>query len=152
MKRLLIVYHSQSGRTQQLAEACLAGAEREEDVSTQLVRAREADESHLFAADALLVGTPANFGYMSGALKDFFDRTYYQVLDRMKPKSYGLFISCENDPVGAQRSVERILGGLACKRVAEPVIAYGKKVTEADLEAATTLGHTLAAGLALGIY
>ena len=77
MKNLLIVYHSQSGNTQQLAESVLAGCQQESGVDSKLVRAFDAVLDDLIWADGLLFGTPENFGTMSGALKDFFDRTYY---------------------------------------------------------------------------
>jgi len=77
MKHLLVVYHSQGGGTQRMAEAVHAGASGEAEVETRMARALEATLDDLLWADAVLFGTPENFGYMSGALKDFFDRTFY---------------------------------------------------------------------------
>ena len=152
-KRLLIVYHSQSGRTQALAEAARAGATDAliEGVETRLLRARDAGPEDLLWAQALLLGTPENFGYMSGGMKDFLDRTFYPVEGKIAPLPYAVFISAGNDGRGALRAIRRIVGGYPFNEVQAPVIARGE-VREEDLEACRELGMTLAAGLEAGIY
>lgn len=150
-KRLLIVYHSQSGNTAALAEAVRAGAAREPAVATRLLRAFDAGTDDLLDCDALLLGTPENFGYMSGALKDFFDRTYYPCEGKLNGLPYAIFVSAGNDGRGAVREIDRIANGYGWKTVAEPLIAR-KEITPAHLEAAGELGEAFASGLALGIF
>ena len=91
MKNLLIVYHSQSGGTMRMAEAVHEGCQREEDVETRFITAFDADLSDLRWADGILFGTPENFGYMSGAWKDFFDRTFYPAAPFQLNLHYGIF-------------------------------------------------------------
>ncbi|MCB9585962.1 MAG: NAD(P)H-dependent oxidoreductase [Polyangiaceae bacterium] len=152
MKRLLIIYHSQTGRTARMAQACQRGAVLEVNVETRLVCAKEAVLEDLQSADALLFGTPENFGYMSGALKDFFDRTYRQAQGKLRPLPYAIFISCETDGTGAVRNIERICRGYGFRAVAEPIIARKEVVTAEDELRCEELGQTLAAGLDLGIF
>jgi multimeric flavodoxin WrbA len=168
MKHLLIVFHSQSGNTARLAQAAAEGASAEhEHVETRLVLANDAGLDDLLWADAVLFGTPENFGFMSGMLKDFFDRTYYAARGRIRALPYALFISAGNDGTGAARQIERIARGYPLRKVAEPVIATsgvteemraadpeGSRVavSEAQLMQARELGQTLAAGLACGIF
>ena len=103
------------------------------------------------AADGYLLGTPENFGYMSGALKHFFDTVYYDCLDHTRGRPYGLFVRAGNDGTGAVRAVEPLVTGLGWKAVAPPVVATGE-LTDDHLDACRELGMTLAAGLELGIY
>ena len=126
MKHLTIIYHSQRGNTRQLAEAVAAGAREEEGLIVSLKTAFNAELEDLLSADGLLFGTPENFGYMSGALKDFFDRTYYPAEPHQINLPYGVFISAGNDGTGAVREIDRIVKGYPLRRVAEPVIANGE--------------------------
>ncbi len=148
---LLIVYHTQSGNTGRLADAVLRGAQREAGVTTLLKRAFDTTIADLLACNGLLLGTPENFGFMSGALKDFFDRTYYPAEGKTVALPYAVFVSAGNDGRGAVAQIERIAIGYGWKRVAEPLIVR-KEITAADLVAAEELGAALAAGLALGIF
>lgn len=150
-KRLLVVFHTQSGNTGRLADAVLAGARLVTETETVCLRAFDAGVSDLLQADGLLIGTPENFGYMSGAIKDFFDRTYYPVEGLMQATPYALFVSAGNDGTGAVREIDRIANGYGWKPVAEPVISR-KAVRDADLEACRDLGEAMATGLALGIF
>ncbi len=135
-----------------MVEAALRGARAEaEAVESRLVRARDAEIRDLLWAEALLLGTPENFGYMSGAMKDFLDRTYYPAQGRVHQLPYALLVSCGSDGTGAVRSIERIARGYPLRAVLEPLIARGEPTAEV-LERCTEIGHTLAAGLALGIY
>lgn len=153
MKHLLIVYHSKTGHTAQLAEAVLAGARDPavDDVEIRYKQAADANADDLRWAQGLLLGTPENFGYMSGMMKDFLDRTYYEVEDELQPLPYAIFISAGNDGTGAVNAIQRIANGYPFNQVHEPLIANGE-VTEAHLAAARELGLTLAAGLEAGIF
>ena len=151
MTRILIVYHSQTGHTEQMALAVCEGAKAIDGVEVILKKAADATLDDLLAADGLAVGTPENFGYMSGMLKDFFDRTYEGAKDRVFRKPFVVFISAGNDGSGALRAIERIALGYKFKTVFSPVIAKGK-ITEAILEKCRELGGTLAGGCAMGIY
>ncbi len=158
MKRLTIIYHSQSGNTEKLAKAVAAGAreeatdaESEKKLTVTLKTTFNAGLDDLLSADGLLFGTPENFGYMSGALKDFFDRTYYPAEPHQINLPYGVFISAGNDGSGAVREIERIVKGYPLRRVAEPLIAKGE-VSEQHLQRCRELGLSMAAGLVMGIF
>ncbi|HPC86325.1 MAG TPA: NAD(P)H-dependent oxidoreductase [Smithellaceae bacterium] len=151
MTRILIVYHSQTGHTQQMADAVCEGAKAIDGVEAILKKASDATLDDLLACDGLAVGTPENFGYMSGMLKDFFDRTYVGAEDKVFRKPFAVFISAGNDGTGALRAIERIALGYKFKTVFAPVIARGN-ITEAVLDQCRELGGTLAGGCAMGIY
>lgn len=153
IKRLLIVWHSKTGNTQALAAAARAGAAHPDldPVDVRYLTAASAGPDDLLWADGLLLATPENFGYMSGAMKDFFDRTFYEVEGQLQPLPYALIISAGNDGSGAQRSITRIVNGYPFAEALPPLIVQGE-VEQAHLDAATELGMTLAAGLALGMY
>ena len=108
MSRILIIYHSQTGNTEKMARAVADGARMIETTETILNRAQDANPDDLLGSDGLAVGTPENFGYMSGMIKDFFDRTFYPTQDRVFRKPYVVFISAGNDGTGALRAIERI--------------------------------------------
>jgi multimeric flavodoxin WrbA len=153
MKHLLIVYHSQTGNTLKLAAAARAGAENElvTEVEVRYLHASEAGPEDLLWAHGLLLATPENFGYMSGALKDFLDRTFYPVEGKILPLPYAILISAGNDGSGALRAIRRIAGGYPFQEVQDPLIAQGE-VTAEHLSRAQEIGLTLAAGLEAGIY
>ncbi|WP_343067338.1 flavodoxin family protein [Litorivivens lipolytica] len=151
LKALLIVYHTQSGSSQALAEAAASGAAAEEGVTVELKRAMEADANDLRACDGVLFVTPENFGYLSGGMKDFFDRTYYPCDPGSLARPYMLIVSCGNDGSGAVRQLERIVKGYPLKAAAEPLIVRGEPSAE-HLEAASDLGLSFAAGLGMGIF
>ncbi len=149
-KRLLIVWSSQTGRTLQLVEAACAGAaEFADEVDTVTMRALDAGLDALLAADGLIVATPENFGYLSGAVKDFLDRTYYPAEGRVDGLPYLMLVSAGNDGSGAVRALERIATGFRWKRVAEPLIVRGEPDPAAQT-AARERGALLAAGIAFG--
>lgn len=151
-KHLLILYHTQSGNTGQLAEAICRGAALESDtVETRLIKAGEGRLEDLLWCDGVLFGTPENFGYMSGMLKDFFDRTFYPAEPYELNRPYGLFISAGNDGSGAVRECDRILLGYPMKKVLEPLIVKGE-ITAEHLVQAEELGQTLACGLSMGVF
>jgi multimeric flavodoxin WrbA len=150
-KHLLIIYHSQSGNTGQMAEAVLRGCQEEAEVETRLVRAFDAGLEDLRWADGLLFGTPENFGTMSGALKDFFDRTYYPAEPYQLNLPYALFISAGNDGSGAVRDIDRIAKGYPLRKIGEPLIAKGD-ISPQHIEQSKEFGQAMAAGLSLGIF
>ncbi len=151
MRRLLILYHSQGGRTGDMAEAVLRGARRATETETVMKRAGEATLADLLDCQGLIVGTPENFGYMAGMVKDFFDRTYYPAEGKTVGLPYALFVSAGNDGTGAVTQIDRIATGYGWKRVAEPLIAR-QEVTDANLAACEELGEAMASGVALGIF
>ena len=153
MKHLLIVYHTQSDRTQRMADAVYRGA-CHEDVSGVEVRrllCRDAGADDLLWAQGLLLGTPENFGYMSGAMKDFFDRTFYPVEGKLAPLPYSVFISAGNDGTGALTAIRRIANGYPFIEVQEPVIARGE-LTSDHLQRCHDLGLALALGLEMALF
>jgi multimeric flavodoxin WrbA len=153
VKHLLIVYHSKTGNTGRLAEAVRKGATGEavSGVEVRLRTAGAAGPADLLWADGVLLGTPENFGYMSGAMKDFLDRTFYEVEDKLQPLPCALFISAGNDGTGALASIRRIVKGFPFREVQEPVIARGA-LTADDLARCEELGLALAVGLEAGIF
>lgn len=152
MKTLLIVYTSQTGRTAKLADAVALGASRVDDlVEVRMLDALKAGTEDLLAAHGLLLGTPENFGYMAGALKDFFDRTYYPAREQVAGLPYAVFVSAGNDGSGAINAIERIARGYAFNRVMEPLLVKGE-LTAANLLAAETMGETMGAGIAYGVF
>lgn len=151
LKNVLIVYHSQSGNTKQLANAVYRGCKREADIRVQLTTALNAKLENLLWADGILLGTPENFGTMSGALKDFFDRTFYPAEPFRINLPYAIFISAGNDGSGAVREIDRIVRGYPLRKVAEPLIAKGEMNSD-HLQQAEEFGLAMAAGLNLGIF
>ena len=153
MKRLVVVYHTQSGSTERLVQAVADGATHPhiEGVDTRLLSALEAGPEDILAADGVILGTPENFGYMSGAMKYFFDRIYYACLDHTQGLPYAVFIKAGNDGLGAKQSMARIITGLAWREVQEPVIVVGD-LDEGHIQACRELGMGLAAGLEAGLF
>lgn len=153
MKHLLIVYHLPKGKMQAMAEAVVRGA-RHEDIAGVEVRvglALESGAEDLMWADALLLGTPENFGYMSGGMKDFLDRTFYPCEGKLEGMPFAMFISAGNDGSGALNAIRRIASGFSFREVQEPVLVVGELGDE-NLRACEALGTAMAAGLELGMY
>ena len=152
-RRLLIVFHSRSGGTQAMADAVIAGATSDEidDVEVRVHRAPDATAEDVRWCEAIVVGTPENFGYMSGLVKDFLERIYYVVLDETPGLPYALFVKGGHDGEGAIRSVERIITGLRWKQMLPPLLVTGD-LAETDLERCHELGLTVAAGLEAGVF
>jgi NAD(P)H-dependent FMN reductase len=146
---LLIVHHTPSPSVAAMFEAVVDGATTDEITGVDVVRraALAATPSDALAADAYLLGTPANLGMMSGALKVFFDLAYYPCLDDTRGRPYGLFVHGNNDTTGAVRGVESITTGLGWEKAAEVVSVTGEP-SKADLERCWELGATLAATIA----
>ena len=148
MPRLLIVHHTPSPNLQAMFEAVLAGATTDEIEDVEVVRraALEATPADALAADGYVLGTPANLGMMSGALKVFFDLAYYPCLDSTKGRPYGLYVHGNNDTTGAIRGVESITTGMGWEKATEHVSVTGEPGKE-DLQRCWELGATVAAGL-----
>lgn len=151
MKHLLIVFHSQSGNTEKMAQAVFRGAGSEEidKVEVRMLQAFDAGVEDLLWAHALILGTPENFGYMSGGMKDFLDRTFYPCEGKLEGMPYAIFVSAGNDGSGAVAAIERIANGYAFRKIQDPVIARGE-LTADDLQCCEELGMTVAAGLEIG--
>jgi multimeric flavodoxin WrbA len=147
-KTLLIVHHTPSPATQEMFEAVLAGATAPEIEGVEVVRrpALTVAPVDMLEADAYLLGTPANLGYMSGALKHAFDVCYYPCLDSTRGRPYGLYLHGNEGTEGAERAVGTITTGLGWVKAAETVVVSGKP-TKADVEACWNLGATVAAQL-----
>ncbi len=153
MVRVLVVYHSQTGRTKKMAQAVARGASSIPNVKAILKEADETTLEDLLACDGVAFGSPEYFGYMAGALKDLFDRTYYDARGRKEifKKPYVIFISAGNDGLGALRSIERICVGYQLKKVYDPFIATGE-IDGAILNRCDELGKVIAAGCEAAIY
>ena len=152
MKHLLLIYSSQSGHTEAMAQAVQNGAaEFADDVELRCLLAPAATLDDLLWAHGLLIGTPENFGYLSGLIKDFLDRTYYPAQGKVTGLPWAMFVSADNDGSGAVRALERIAQGYGWSKVAEPVISHGE-LGEETLARCRELGQTLAAGLSCGIF
>lgn len=149
MATLLVVHHTTSPALAEILDAVLAGARDDaiEGVDVRAVAALSATAVDVLAADGYLLGTPANLGYMSGALKHFFDTVYYPCLTDTVGRPYALWVHGNNDTTGAVRSVESVTTGLQWRRVAAPLTVAGP-IDKAVLEAAYELGGTVAATLA----
>ncbi|HEX4353778.1 MAG TPA: NAD(P)H-dependent oxidoreductase [Polyangiales bacterium] len=149
--RLLLVYHSQSGNTAQLMAAVARGAEREAGIEVVVKRAFDTTLDDLIASGAVVFGSAEYNGYMSGALKELFDRTFEPAQGRVTNKPYACVVSAGNDGTFALQAIERIARGYPLKRVADPIIVVGP--VDAGGEArCEELGETIAAGLTLGIF
>jgi NAD(P)H-dependent FMN reductase len=144
MAVLLVVHHTPSPALQSLLEAARAGAALVPGVEVITRPALSASASDLLTADAVLLGTPANLGYMSGALKHFFDTVYYPCLEAKVGLPYGVYVHGQNDTTGAANSIEKATTGMKWRLVAQPVLIVGDP-SAADRDAVTELGGTLAA-------
>ena len=151
MKTLLIVYHSQSGSCAKLARAAWHGAIREKTVITRVKRVWDAATEDIAMADGLLLVAAENSGALSGAMKDFLDRTFYPAIEKGLVCPYALVISAGNDGRGAVQQAQCILSGYPFPQVAEPLVFRGE-VTREYLQESEQLGQAFAAGLEMGIY
>lgn len=149
--KILIIYHSQKGHTEQLAQACQRGANMESEVEVRLQKAFDSTLEDIIWADGVILATPEYFGYMCGALKDFFDRTYYPAKDLEINKPSALIISCESDGTNAERIVLGIASNYTLRKTLDTLISKDKD-HEMDLLKASELGQTFAAGLIMGIF
>ncbi len=151
-KTLLVVAHTPSPNLQRLRDAVVQGAQAEEIENVTVVAKPplEAGPKDVLACDAIILGTPENLGYMSGALKDFFDRIYYNMGDATDGLRYAAYIRAGKDGTGTYNAIKSITTGLRWRPVQDPIILHGP-FREDFLEQCEELGMTLAAGLDAGI-
>ncbi|EPJ46798.1 MAG: hypothetical protein OFPII_18890 [Osedax symbiont Rs1] len=159
MKKLLIVAHAPSSNTQQLATATLTGAQRvnancrkgEINLVIEWIPPLQATAADVLSCDAIILGTTENLGYMSGALKDFFDRIYYPCLEAKQGMPFGFYIRAGHDGTGTQKAIQSICQGLKWKQVQPELICRGEWqvsfVTDCE-----SLGENVACGLECGVY
>ena len=163
MKTLLIVYHSMTGGTLQMAQAAAAGAAAEAALQVRLLRAPDAGADDLLDADGYLFATPENLAAISGMLKDFFDRSYYAVLGRLNGRPYASLVCAGSDGQNAARQIERIASGWRLKAIAPALILCThaqspqdilrpKQIGAADLRSCREIGAAMAASLVLGVF
>jgi multimeric flavodoxin WrbA len=163
MKTLLIVFYSLTGGTRLMVEAAALGASTEPEATVRLLPARTAEPDDVLAADGFIFATPENLATMAGQMKDFFDRTYYPVLDRINGRPYAALICAGSDGENAARQIARITAGWRLRAIADPLIVRTnaqtpeailapKKLDRVELERCHDLGAALAAGLVAGIF
>jgi multimeric flavodoxin WrbA len=163
MKTLLIVWHSMTGGSRQMAEAAAHGARCEADAMVRLLAAPQAGPTDLLDTDGYLFATPENLASMAGLMKDFFDRCYYPVLGRIEGRPYASLVCAGSDGSMAARQIERICTGWRLKCVAPALIVNTqaqtpeailapKRIAPDQLARCRELGQALASGLALGVY
>ncbi|MGH8706655.1 MAG: flavodoxin family protein [Burkholderiales bacterium] len=150
MKTLLIVYHTAGVKNAQMAEAVARGAQAEDGVRVVVKRCAEAGPEDVLSADGLILGTPENFGYMSGMMKDFLERIFYACEGKIEGRPWALFVGTGLDGAGAVTSVERIVTGLRLKKISQPIVVV-KELKPEQVSALEELGAAMAAGLAEGI-
>jgi multimeric flavodoxin WrbA len=163
MKSLLIVFYSRTGGAQQMAEAARNGAASEPEIAVRCLPAAEAQAPDMLAADGYIFATPENLAALAGQMKEFFDRTYYPVLDRINGRPYAALICAGSDGQNAARQIKRITTGWRLRAIADPLIVCTraqtpeailatKTIEPDDLRRCEELGAALAAGLASGIF
>jgi multimeric flavodoxin WrbA len=152
MKHLLLVAHIPSTNTATMRDAVAAGASSAEisDVELRSLTPFEAGPDDVKWADAIILGTTENLGYMSGALKDFFDRIYYPCLEATQGKPYALYIRAGHDGTGTRRGIETIVTGLRWRAIQPPLICRGD-YQDGFIDQCRELGQTVAASLEAGI-
>lgn len=160
---LLIVYHSRTGGTEQMALAARRGAQRADGLQVRLLHACDAGPDDLLAAQAYLFATPENLAAIAGQMKEFFDRCYYPVLGQIDARPYGLLVCAGSDGSNAVRQVERIATGWRLRKIAESLIICthaqtpeailaGKTIPRHDLQRCEDFGETLGQGLVMGLF
>ncbi|MCK9515826.1 MAG: NAD(P)H-dependent oxidoreductase [Ottowia sp.] len=163
MKTLLVVYHSKTGGSRQMAEAAAAAARQEEGIRLRLQRAPDTGPEDVLAADGYLFVAPENLAALAGMMKDFFDRCYYPVLGQVNGRPYAAMICAGSDGSNALRQLDRIATGWRLKAVAPGLIVCThaqtperilapKTIAADDLARCAELGAGLAAGLSSGIF
>lgn len=162
-KTLLIVYHTMTGGTLQMARAAANGAGGDLSVDVRLLQAARAGPDDVLGADGLIFATPENIAAMSGLMKDFFDRSYYAALDRINGRPYASMVCAGSDGSNAVRQIERIAAGWRLRQVAAALVVCThaqtpeeilrqKRIEPDDLARCEHMGAAIATGLALGIY
>ncbi len=152
-KKLLVVAHAPSVNTRRMVEAVLEGARQldVESVDTEHIAPLDARPEDVLRADAIILGTPENLGYMSGALKDFFDRIYYPCLEHTHGRPYALYIRAGTDGTGTRRAVQTIVRGLKWRAVQDPLLCKGPW-QDAFVDQCRDLGLLMAASLDADLF
>ncbi len=161
MAELLIIYHSRTGGSRQMAEVAADAARNE--ATTTLLKADEAGSDDLLRADGYIFCAPENLAAISGVMKDFFDRCYYPVLGQIEGCPYAQMVCTGSDGENAVRQIARIATGWRLKAVQEPIIVCThaqsaeqilspKTIADEDLQKCRDLGSALAAGLSMGVF
>jgi len=162
-KQLLVVYHSATGGTHQMVRALADAAQQVQSLTTIVKSASQAKARDLIAADGYVFASPENLGSMCGMMKDFFDRTYYPVFEKLQGRPYGILVCAGSDGQGASRQIARIATGWRLKAVHEPVIVNvgaqtpeeiqrPKHLTPEQLNRCAELGELMGNGLALSVF
>jgi multimeric flavodoxin WrbA len=156
VKTLLVVYHSATGGTRQMAEAA-AQAASDPELTVRLSRAADATADDLIAADGYIFAAPENLAALAGVMKDFFDRTYYPAFERLNGRPYATLICAGSDGENAARQIARIATGWRLRSIAPPLIICTQAqspeaITAEGLRRCAELGATMAAGLVAGIF
>jgi len=163
MKTMLIIFHSATGGTRQMAAAAAEGAAGETGVQVRLLHAADAGPDDVLAADGYLFATPENLAAIAGMMKDFFDRTYYPVLDRIAGRPYATLICAGSDGSNAAQQIARIATGWRLRAVADPIIICThaqtpeailapKRIAPENLARCAELGLAMAAGMVMGVF
>lgn len=150
-KQLRLIAHAPSPNTAALKDAVLRGAGKVSGVTTRWIPPLEAGPEDVLSADGVILGTTENLGYMAGALKDFFDRTYYPVLEEKQGLAFATYIRAGLDGTGTRRAIESITTGLKWKAVQETIVFHGKW-RRSFIAQAEELGEAMATGLDAGIF
>lgn len=163
MKQLLIIFHSVTGGSEQIAQAVAQGARKEPEIEVILLQAQHVQPEHLLTASGYVFIAPEMLGSLSGVMKDFFDRTFYQVLDELNGRPYAALICAGSDGQGALRQLEKIVTGWRLKKVAEAKIVLThaqtkerilqtKTLDPSALKNSEDLGAFFASALALAVF
>lgn len=163
MKTLLIVFHSITGGARQMAEAAARGASSDGEINVRVLPAADAGTDDLLQADGYIFVMPENLAAIAGVMKDFFDRTFYGVLERIIGRAYAVLVCAGSDGANAVRQAERICTGWRLRKAAESIIVCThaqtpekilamKTITAEDLLRCEEIGAALAAGLVLGVF
>ena len=150
-KNILVIYHSQGGTMERMANRFALGAAKEQGIKVVLKKARDANLEDLLNCNGIAIGSPEYFGTMAGMIKDFFDRTFEAAQEKTVGLPFVIFVCAGNDGRGAIAQIERIASGYKWKKVLEHVRVVGAP-TQKDLAAVEELGQTLAAGVDFGIF
>lgn len=151
-KKLIVISHAPSENTKNMLEAVMTGANKVEaaSVDTKFIAPLNTHPSDIMNAQAVIIGTTENLGYMAGLIKDVFDRCYYECLDHTQGLPFTFYVRAGHDGTGTKRAIESITTGLRWRLVQEPLICTGK-FDEEFIRQCEDLGSTMAASLDAGI-
>ena len=148
---LLIVANTPSNNTATLAQAVYKGALEADDINVRLQTPLQTNADDILSARAIIIGTTENFGYMSGQIKDFFERIYYPCLDKTQALPWALYVRAGKDGAGTLRGVQSIVAGLRWRLMGEPLLLKGE-FQDSFTKECRLLGQTIAAGLSANIF